>query len=188
MKFGGAALSLPERFHEVATLILEKRKQYDRIVIVVSAMGKMTDELIALAKKVNPTPPKREYDMMITVGERISMSLLAMALSLQGCEAVSFTGSQSGIITCGNHSEAKILDIRPKRILESLSEGKVVIVAGFQGVSTKRGDHNPRKRGGSDTSAVALGVALDAELIEFYKDVKGIYEADPKACPDARHF
>ena len=150
-------------------------------------MGKMTDELIALAKKVHPSPPKREYDMMITVGERISMSLMAMALSLKGCEAVSFTGSQSGIITCCNHSEAKILDIRPKRILENLSQGKVVIVAGFQGVSSK-GEITTLGRGGSDTSAVALGVAIGADLIEFYKDVKGIYEADPKACPNAHHF
>ncbi len=187
MKFGGAALSLPERFQEVATLVLEKKKIYDQIVIVVSAMGKMTDELIALAKKVHPSPPKREYDMMITVGERISMSLMAMALSLKGCEAVSFTGSQSGIITCCNHSEAKILDIRPKRILENLSQGKVVIVAGFQGVSSK-GEITTLGRGGSDTSAVALGVAIGADLIEFYKDVKGIYEADPKACPNAHHF
>ena len=187
MKFGGAALSAPERFQEVAALVLDKQKIYDRIVIVVSAMGKMTDELIELAKKVHPSPPKREYDMMFTVGERISMSLLAMALSLKGCEAVSFTGSQSGIITCCNHSEAKILDIRPKRILENLDQGKVVIVAGFQGVSSK-GEITTLGRGGSDTSAVALGVALDADLIEFYKDVKGIYESDPKACPDAQHF
>jgi len=187
MKFGGAALSSPDRFQQVAALVLEKRKTYGQVVIVVSAMGKMTDELIALAKKVHPSPPKREYDMILSVGERISMSLLAMALSLQGCEALSFTGSQSGIITCGNHSEAKILEIRPKRILESLAKGKVVIVAGFQGVSIQ-GEITTLGRGGSDTSAVALGVALDADLIEFYKDVQGIYDADPKARPDAQHF
>ncbi len=187
MKFGGASLADPEQFGKVASLILDRLKVYSRIVIVVSAMGKMTDELIALAKKVHPSPPKREYDMMVTVGERISMALLAMALSNQGCEAVSFTGSQSGIITCNNHSDAKILEIRPRRILENLELGKVVIVAGFQGVS-KEGEITTLGRGGSDTSAVALGVALDADRVEFFKDVDGIFEADPKAIPAAKQF
>lgn len=187
MKFGGASVATPEHFALIADLILKRKKEDQRIVAVVSAMGDTTDELIALAKKVHPNPPRREYDMLVTVGERISISLLAMALSLKGQEAVSFTGSQSGIITSTDHTEARIINVKPHRILKSLECGKVVIVAGFQGVSTE-GEITTLGRGGSDTSAVALGVALNADKVVFFKDVKGIYESDPKKKPDAKLF
>lgn len=187
MKFGGASVATPEHFALISDLILKRRREDTRIVVVVSAMGDTTDELIALAKRVNPVPPRREYDMLVTVGERISIALLAMALAGKGQEAVSFTGSQSGIITSTDHAEARIINVRPHRILKSLECGKVVIVAGFQGVSTE-GEITTLGRGGSDTSAVALGVALNADKVVFFKDVKGIYERDPKKLPDAKLF
>lgn len=187
MKFGGAAVSSPESFSKIAKIIINRSIEYPRIVIVVSAMGEMTDELIALAHKVHPCPPRREYDMLVSAGERISIALLAMALSRQGKEAVSFTGSQSGIITTSHHSEAKIIDVRPTRLCAALDEGKVVIVAGFQGVSQNK-EITTLGRGGSDTTAVALGVALRAEKVEFFKDVAGIYEKDPKLYPEAPFY
>lgn len=187
MKFGGAAVGTPEQFSHIAELIIARRKEYPRIVVVVSAMGKTTDELISLAKKVHPNPPQREYDMLISVGERISMTLLAMALCLKGEEAKSFTGSQSGIITCGNHAQAQIIDVRPHRLEAALKEGKIVIVAGFQGVSTDK-EITTLGRGGSDTSAVALGLALNAEKIEFYKDVPAMFDVDPKVDPNAECY
>lgn len=179
MKFGGASVATPEHFGRIADLIVDRQKEFSRVVIVVSAMGDTTNQLIELAKKVNPDPPRREYDMLVTVGERISISLLAMALALKQKEAISFTGSQSGIITCGRHSDARIIDVRPHRIMPSLDLGKIVIVAGFQGVS-RGGEITTLGRGGSDTTAVALGVALGASIVEFYKDVPGIFDADPK--------
>lgn len=179
MKFGGASVQTPESFARLADLIIERSYLYPRIAIVVSAMGGMTDYLISLSKQVHPTPPKREYDMLVSVGERISISLLAMALALKKKEAVSFTGSQSGIITCAEHSEAKIIDVRPARLITALEENKIVIVAGFQGVSIHK-EITTLGRGGSDTTAVALGVALGAEKVEFYKDVAGIFNEDPK--------
>lgn len=182
MKFGGASVEKPELFSSCAEIILERSKKYRNIAVVVSAMKGMTDELIALAKKVNYSPQPREYDMLISVGERISISLLAMALAKKECEAVSFTGSQTGIITCHSHTNAKIIDVNPYRLFPHLELGKVVIVAGFQGVSRK-GDVTTLGRGGSDTTAVALGVALKAEKVEFYKDVPGIFEKDPKNYP-----
>ncbi len=184
MKFGGAAVASPEKFSEIADIILARQQAYRHIVIVVSAMGDTTDQLIALAKKVNPHPPKREYDMLVTVGERISISLLAMALAAKQREAISFTGSQSGIITSARHTEAAIVDVRPHRIIKGLEANKIVIVAGFQGVS-QSGDITTLGRGGSDTTAVALGVALKADKVEFYKDVPGIFEQDPKHHPHA---
>lgn len=184
MKFGGAAVATPKHFSDIAKIIINRRQHYQRVVVVVSAMGKTTDELIQLAKDVNPHPPQREYDMLISVGERISMSLLAMALCLENQDAVSFTGSQSGIITCQNHSNAQIIDVRPERVLERLNAGKIVIVAGFQGVSRSK-EITTLGRGGSDTSAVALGVALKAEKVEFFKDVPGIFDQDPKQFPGA---
>lgn len=187
MKFGGASVSTPEHFSRIADIIFQRKREFPRIVIVVSAMGSTTDDLIALAKKVNPDPPRREYDMLVSVGERISISLLAMALAKKQIEAVSFTGSQSGIITCGRHSDARIIDVRPFRITQSLEAGKIVIVAGFQGVS-KGGEITTLGRGGSDTSAVALGIALGASLVEFYKDVPGIFDCDPKKNPDAEKY
>jgi aspartate kinase len=183
MKFGGAAVATPQHFSRIAELVLERKKEYSKIVIVVSAMGNTTDQLISLAKEVNPDPPRREYDMLVTVGERISISLLAMALAGKSQDAVSFTGSQSGIITTPDHSEARIIDVRPHRLLPRLEVGKVVIVAGFQGVSTA-GEITTLGRGGSDTTAVALGIALGAERVEFYKDVPGIYDVDPKVDPN----
>ena len=185
MKFGGASLATPDQFDTITELILKKGKK--RLVVVVSAMGSTTDQLIRLAQDVNPTPPQRELDMLISVGERISMSLLAMALAKRGQDAISFTGSQSGIITSPQHSNAKIVNVRPSRIISSLEAGKIVIVAGFQGVSTG-GEITTLGRGGTDTSAVALGVALNAEKVEFYKDVAGLYSQDPKKNPAAVHY
>ncbi len=188
MKFGGAAVATPEHFARIADIVLAKKKDYRQIAIVVSAMGKTTDQLIELAKQVHPDPPRREYDMLVTVGERISISLLAMALALKGQDAVSFTGSQSGIITCGRHSDARIIEVRPHRLLPILESEKIAIVAGFQGVS-KAGEITTLGRGGSDTTAVALGIALEAFRVEFYKDVPGIFTEDPKKNPLAeRHL
>ncbi len=187
MKFGGAATKTPECFSSLAQLILERKNEYPQIVAVVSAMGGMTDHLISLAKQVNPTPPHREYDMLVSAGERISISLLAMALAAQGGQAVSFTGSQSGILTTDEHSEARIIEVRPNRLHPHLESGKIVIVAGFQGVSKSK-EITTLGRGGSDTSAVALGIALRAEKVEFYKDVKGIFSNDPIHDPEAFFF
>ena len=174
LKFGGAALRDLER---VADLVVENR--CERLVVVVSAMGDMTDHLMELARKVHPNPPKREQDMLISVGERISMALLAMALEKRGVKALSLTGSQSGVMTCTGHGEAEIVEVRTKRVERHLDEGNVVIVAGFQGVSLE-GEITTLGRGGSDTTAVALGAALSAEEVIFYKDVAGIYSEDPK--------
>lgn len=187
MKFGGAAVATPDHFSRIAEIILQRRQQHERIVVVVSAMGDTTNQLISLAKQVHPDPPRREYDMLVSVGERISISLLAMALSAKGHQAVSFTGSQSGIMTCGNHSDARIVDVRPHRLLPVLDAGCVAIVAGFQGVS-RGGEITTLGRGGSDTSAVALAVALRADKVEFFKDVKGIFACDPKYDPKAQFF
>ena len=187
MKFGGAAIKSPAHFSEIADLILTRARDYPKIAVVVSAMGDMTDELIAMAQTVNPEPPRREYDMLVSAGERISIALLAMALHGKNKEAVSFTGSQSGIITSDDHTDAKIVDVRPHRLLSSLESGKIVIVAGFQGVSLSR-EITTLGRGGSDTTAVALGVAFGAAKVEFYKDVPGIFACDPKADPTAPLF
>ncbi len=185
MKFGGASLATPAHFDRIADIIIARARFVEQLVIVVSAMGKTTDELIALAYSVNGNPPQREYDMLLSVGERISMALLAMALAKRGIRALSLTGSQSGIITCSTHQDAKIVDIRPKRLIHSLQKGNIVIVAGFQGVS-QEGEITTLGRGGSDTSAVALGIALDAQCIEFYKDVPGLFSKDPKNHEDAQ--
>jgi len=187
MKFGGAATATPMHFNRIAEIIIQKHQEFSRIVIVVSAMGQTTDQLIELSKSIHPFPPQREYDMLISVGERISISLLAMALCRQNKNAISFTGSQSGIITCSNHSNAQILDIRPYRIADCLNLGKIVIVAGFQGVSQEK-EITTLGRGGSDTSAVALGIALNAQHVEFYKDVKGVFNEDPKKNLQAVQF
>lgn len=183
LKFGGAALASSESFDQIAKIICQK--QEERVIVVVSAMGSMTDELFALAHSVNPHPPKRELDMLLSVGERISMSLLAMALAKSGRMALSFTGSQSGIITSNDHSNAEILEVRPQRLIDALSSNAIAIVAGFQGVSLQK-EITTLGRGGSDTSAVALGVALGASHVEFYKDVGGVFTKDPKEDPDAK--
>lgn len=185
LKFGGAAVASPAHFHAIASLILRKLVSFERIVAVVSAMGDMTDHLLSLAHEVHPEPPKREVDMLVSTGERISTALLAMALHRQGHHAVSFTGSQSGIVTTEDHTDARIVDVRPYRLLPHLDKGQVVIVAGFQGVSTTK-EITTLGRGGSDTTAVALGVALAAERVEFFKDVLGIYSADPRTDPAAQ--
>jgi len=184
MKFGGSVLKNSSCFAPIASLIQRRHAQFSHLIVVVSAMGDMTDELVSLAYGVHPSPPKREKDMLISVGERVSMSLLAMALDREGIEAISFTGSQSGIITTDEHAEAEILEVRPSRIRQELSRGKVVIVAGFQGVSLSK-EITTLGRGGSDTSAVALGAALGADHVEFYKDVPGIGERDPNLDPTA---
>jgi aspartate kinase len=182
LKFGGAAFASSDQFSKIAELILKKQFEFERIVVVVSAMANVTDELIHLAHSVHKNPPQRELDMLISIGERASMALLSMAIQAQGKKAISFTGSQSGILTNNEHSQAKIIEVRPSRLLDYLSRGYIVIVAGFQGVSLEK-EITTLGRGGSDTSAVALGVSLGAERVIFYKDVGAIYEADPKHFP-----
>lgn len=186
MKFGGASVASTLSFKKIAEIIAYRiRTERCPVAVVISAMANTTDQLLDLAKQVHPNPPKREQDMLVSVGERISISLLAMALSLLGIEAVSFTGSQSGIITDERHAEARIIDVRPRRILEALHAGKVAIIAGFQGVS-RTGEITTLGRGGSDTSAVALAAALQAPCVDFYKDVDAIYESDPKKASDPK--
>lgn len=187
MKFGGASVATPGHFAQIAKIICERTKSYSRIAVVVSAMGKATDELLALSRIVNPNPPRRELDMLISVGERVSIALLAMALSYEKKEAVSFTGSQSGVITNNTHAEAFIVEMRPHRLLRKLEEEKIVIVAGFQGVS-REGEITTLGRGGGDVSAVAIAAALHAEKVEFYKDVSGIFSTDPKQDLQAQMF
>lgn len=178
MKFGGASVESAESFDRVADIILARKAHFQNIAIVVSAMGNTTDELLKLAYKVNADPPRRELDMLITVGERISIALLAMAIAKKGMVAKSFTGSQSGIVTSRVHSEARIVDVKPFRVHKAFSEGYIAIIAGFQGVSLD-GEITTLGRGGSDTSAVALAAALKAPLVEFYKNVSGIFNKDP---------
>jgi aspartate kinase len=187
MKFGGKSVSSPKSFLKAADIIVKKAEEYKNIVVVVSAMGNATDKLLQLARKVNNNPSFREQDMLVSVGERISIALLAMALAVKGKEAISFTGSQSGIITTSDHSDAKIISVKPDRIISELSKGKIVIVAGFQGVSIDK-EITTLGRGGSDTTAVALAIALNAEKVEFYKDVKGFYEDDPKTNVNATFY
>lgn len=187
MKFGGAAVATPKAFGEIAEIVERRLSEFSSVVAVVSAMGDMTTQLVRLATSVHPQPPKREMDMLVSVGERISISLLAMALAKRGQEAVSFTGSQSGILTSSDHTEARILGVRPHRLIPHLEAGRVVIVAGFQGVSEGR-EITTLGRGGSDTTAVALAVALGAAHVEFYKEVDGVYEMDPNHFPRARRI
>jgi aspartate kinase len=184
-KYGGTSVGDAERIQAVADRVVEARDAGSDVVVVVSAMGDTTDELLALAKRITPTPEPRELDMLLTAGERIAMSLLAIAINARGCRAASYTGSQAGIITDTQHGRAKIVEIRPARIRESLEAGNVVIVAGFQGLSTSY-DITTLGRGGSDTTAVALASALGADACEIYTDVEGIFSADPRIVPDAR--
>jgi len=184
-KYGGSSVADVEKIRKVALRVKETRERGYQVVVVVSAMGDTTDELLALAKKVSPDPARRELDMLLTCGERISMALLSMALQELGVPAISFTGSQSGIITNDAHSQARIVEVRPYRIQDELEYGKVVIVAGYQGVSYKK-EVTTLGRGGSDTTAVALAAALNAESCEIYSDVDGIFSADPRVVPEAR--
>jgi aspartate kinase len=183
-KYGGSSVATPERIGAVAERIVAARAGGHRLVVVVSAMGDTTDDLVALARQLHPTPPPRELDMLLTAGERIAMALLSIALHARGVAAVSFTGSQSGIITDSQHSDAKILAVRGDRIRAGLDAGRVVIVAGFQGVSAER-EITTLGRGGSDTTAVALAAALEAETCEIYTDVDGVYSADPRVVGSA---
>jgi aspartate kinase len=179
LKFGGSSVADEKKICAVAERVVATRKQGYDVVVVVSAMGKTTDELLALARRIHPDPPRREQDMLTSVGERISMALLSMAIQKLGLDAISFTGSQSGIITNDRHSDARIIEVRPFRIQDELARGRIVIVAGFQGMSYRR-EITTLGRGGSDTTAVALAAALDAESCEIYGDVDGVYTADPK--------
>ena len=184
-KYGGTSVADPDRMRNVARHIAETRAKGIDVVAVVSAMGKATDNLVELARQVASNPQGREMDMLLTTGERISMSLLCMALHDVGCDAMSFTGSQVGIITDTSHTKAKILEIKGDRVREALSAGKVAVVAGFQGVSTDR-EITTLGRGGSDTTAVALAAALQADACEIYTDVTGVFSADPRIVPQAR--
>lgn len=186
LKFGGTSVETPSHILAVARRILRYHQAGDRIVVVVSAMGQSTDELIRLAERVSRAPKRRELDMLLTAGERIAMALLAMALESLGCSAISFTGSQSGILTDDRHFDARIQTIRPGRIEAELERGRVVIVAGFQGVSPTSKEITTLGRGGSDTTAVALAVRLGAEVCEIFTDVPGIFSADPRVVPNAR--
>ncbi|MBN0971222.1 aspartate kinase [Gordonia sp. JH63] len=187
-KYGGSSVATAERIRRVAERIVETKKQGNDVVVVVSAMGDTTDELLDLAQQVNPAPPAREMDMLLTSGERISNSLVAMAISSMGAQAQSFTGSQAGVITTSSHGKAKIIDVTPGRVRSALDEGKIVLVAGFQGVSQDTKDVTTLGRGGSDTTAVALAAALEADVCEIYTDVDGVYSADPRIVPDARRL
>jgi len=184
-KFGGTSVASPERFLGVARRILEEKRRGRRMIVVVSAMGQSTDELVELARQVSAHPPRREMDMLLTAGERISMALLAMALESVGVPAISFTGSQSGIITDDRHSDARIAEIRAFRIEEALEQDRVVIVAGFQGVSHRK-EVTTLGRGGSDTTAVALAIRFGCPWCEIFTDVHGILTADPRIVPAAR--
>jgi aspartate kinase len=186
-KYGGSSVADPVRLGRVADRVAATVALGKRVVVVVSAMGKTTDELLALARTVTPTPPRRELDMLLSCGERISMALLAMALEQRGLSAISFTGSQSGILTNDRHSGARIIEVRPIRLEDELSRDKVVIVAGFQGMSYKR-EITTLGRGGSDTTAVALAAALAAEYCEICSDVDGVYSADPRVVPEAKRL
>jgi aspartate kinase len=186
-KYGGSSVSDAERIKRVAERIVATRKAGHDVCVVVSAMGDTTDELLDLAQQVSPLPPGRELDMLLTAGERISMALLAMAIQSLGLSARSFTGSQAGVITDSVHGKARIIDVTPGRIVDALGKGHIAIVAGFQGVSQDSKDITTLGRGGSDTTAVALAAALDAEKCEIYTDVDGVYSADPRIVPTARH-
>jgi aspartate kinase len=183
-KYGGSSVADIEKIRKVAAKVKARADSGAEVVVVVSAMGDTTDELLQLARKVSADPPRRELDMLLTCGERISMALLSMALQELGVAAISFTGSQSGIITDESHAQARIVEVRPTRIEEELGKGRVVIVAGYQGVSRAR-EVTTLGRGGSDTSAVALAAALGADC-EIYSDVDGIFSADPRVVPSAK--
>ncbi|KZM76849.1 aspartate kinase [Cellulosimicrobium sp. I38E] len=185
-KYGGSSVSDAESIKRVAKRIAQTKRAGHDVVVVVSAMGDTTDELIDLAQQVTPLPPQREMDILLTAGERISMSLLAMAINSLGVKAKSFTGQQAGVITDAVHGKARIVDVVPHRIRETIERGQVAIVAGFQGVTQSTNDVTTLGRGGSDTTAVALAAGLDADVCEIYTDVDGIFTADPRIVPSAR--
>jgi aspartate kinase len=185
-KYGGVCLETPEKIRAVARSLADLHSRGHRVVAIVSAMGKTTDELIKAAYQVSPHPNRRELDMLLTTGERISMSLMSMALSDLGAPAISFTGSQAGVMTDESHSSARILDVRPARVLEELGRGRIVVLAGFQGVNPRTKEITTLGRGGSDTTAVAMAAALKAERCEIIKEVDGICSADPRVVASAK--
>ncbi|MCF6472711.1 aspartate kinase [Nonomuraea sp. MG754425] len=187
-KYGGSSVADASCIKRVAQRIVTTKKAGNNVVVIVSAMGDTTDELLDLAEQVSPLPPGRELDMLLTSGERISMALLAMAIANLGHEARSFTGSQAGVITNSSHGKARIIDVTPGRIQEALNQGHIAIVAGFQGVSQDTKDITTLGRGGSDTTAVALAAALNADVCEIYTDVDGIFTADPRIVSAARQI
>ncbi|HZP73937.1 MAG TPA: aspartate kinase [Gaiellaceae bacterium] len=185
MKFGGTSVGDTDKLKAVASRLVAAHEEGTKVVAVLSAMGHTTDELIRLAHEVSDNPHPREYDMLVSTGERISNALCAMAINDLGHEAVSFTGSQAGIVTDGRHTKAKIVEVRAQRIHDALAKNKIVLVAGFQGVSTSTNDVTTLGRGGSDTTAVALAAALGAEACEIFTDVRGVFTADPRLVPNA---
>ncbi|MCD5405688.1 MAG: aspartate kinase, partial [Desulfotomaculum sp.] len=183
-KYGGTSVGDPERIKNVAKRVVKRYKEGNDMVVVVSAMGHTTDELIDLMKKVTNNPDDREMDVLLSTGEQVTISLLAMAIKDLGCDAISFTGAQAGILTTDVHTKAKISDVNKERIKEELKKGRIVVVAGFQGIN-EHGDITTLGRGGSDTTAVALAVALNADMCEIYTDVDGVYTTDPRIVPEA---
>src|SRR5213595_2465058 len=186
-KYGGSSVSDVTRIRKVAERVMRTRREGHDVVVVVSAMGDTTDELLALAKQVSPNPDRRELDMLLSAGERIAMALLSMAIRELGGNAISFTGSQSGIITNDRHVDARIIEVRPFRVQDELARGKIVVIAGYQGVSYRR-EVTTLGRGGSDTTAVAMAAALGAEYCEICSDVDGVYTADPRVVTAARRI
>ena len=186
-KYGGSSVADVNKLRKIAGLIAGVKGRNFDIAVVVSAMGQTTDELVRMAREIASKPPRREMDMLLSTGERITMSLLSMALHERGLRAVSLTGSQAGIITNDRHNDAQVIEVRPFRVQDEMAKGKVVIIGGFQGVSYKR-DITTLGRGGSDTTAVALAAALDAQRCEIYSDVDGVYSADPSLASQARHL
>src|SRR6478609_4645320 len=186
MKFGGTSVADAERIKRAARRMVRAVEQGHRVVGVLSARGKTTDELISMAEEVSTTPDPREMDMLLSTGERISCALCAMAIHDMGHSAISLTGSQAGIVTDSSHTKARILDVRADRIREALTDDRIVLVAGFQGVSGDSRDVTTLGRGGSDTTAVAIAAALGAEVCQIYTDVRGVFSADPRLVEDAR--
>src|SRR6187402_677516 len=186
-KYGGSSVADVRRLKAVAARVMQTRSQGHDVVVVVSAMGDTTDELLTLAKQVSANPDRRELDMLLSAGERISMALLSLAIRELGGDAISFTGSQSGIITNDRHVDARIIEVRPFRVLDELARGRIVVIAGYQGVSYRK-EVTTLGRGGSDTTAVAMAAALDAEYCEICSDVDGVYSADPRVVPAARRI
>jgi aspartate kinase len=192
-KYGGSSVADVDKIRRVADKVVQTRRAGHDVVVVVSAMGKTTDSLLALASEASTVegapsaPPRRELDMLVTTGERVSMALLSIAVHARGCDAISFTGSQCGILTNDRHFNARIIEVRPHRVEDELARGRIVIIAGYQGMSYKR-EITTLGRGGSDTTAVALAAALEADRCEIYSDVDGVYSADPRVVPDAAHL
>ena len=186
-KYGGSSVADVTRLKKVADRVMRTRREGHDVVVVVSAMGDTTDDLLKIAKDVSPNPDRRELDMLLTAGERISMALLSIAIRELGGDAISFTGSQSGIITNDRHVDARIIEVRPHRVEDELARGRIVVIAGYQGVSYRK-EITTLGRGGSDTTAVAMAAALGAEYCEICSDVDGIYTADPRVVPDARRI